>query len=465
MDDERLHEECGIFGVWNNKDAARLTYLGLYALQHRGQESTGIVVTGPDQKLSIYKGMGLVNQVFRREEILDRLVGRHAIGHNRYSTTGSSSLINAQPILINCKIGQIAGAHNGNLTNAPALKEEMETEGSIFVSTTDTEVIMHLVARSKHETVDAMILDALSRVKGAYSIVFITKNGLYAARDPRGIRPLLLGKLNGSFFVSSETCAFDLVGAETVREIAPGEMVRIDDEGIHSFTIPTFESVNRLAHCVFEFIYFSRPDSFVFGENVDKVRRKLGRQLAREHPVKNADLVMGVPDSATTAALGYAEESGVKYDIGLIRNHYVGRTFIQPAQAGRDFGVLVKFNPVKGVLKNKIVVIVDDSVVRGTTMRKIIRLIKTAEPKEIHLRISSPPIICPCFYGIDMPTKEELIAAAKPVEDIRTYLEVDSVGYLSRDGLLSVVPSPRENFCSACFDGDYPTPLHAGSKR
>jgi amidophosphoribosyltransferase len=465
MLNERLHEECGVFGVWNNKDAARLTYLGLYALQHRGQESTGIVVSGDDRKLSIYKGMGLVNQVFRREEILDRLAGRHAIGHNRYSTTGSSSLINAQPILINCKIGQIAGAHNGNLTNAPALREEMEAEGSIFVSTTDTEVIMHLIARSKHDSVDAMILDALSRVKGAYSILFATSSAIYAARDPRGVRPLLLGEINGSHFVSSETCAFDLVGAETIREVAPGEMIRIDDNGVTSFTIPTFEPVNRLAHCVFEFIYFSRPDSFVFGENVDKVRRKLGRQLAREHPVDDADIVMGVPDSATTAALGYAEESGVKYDIGLIRNHYVGRTFIQPAQAGRDFGVLVKFNPVRGVLKNKTVVIVDDSVVRGTTMRKIIRLIKTAEPKAIHLRISSPPIICPCFYGIDMPTKQELIASSSTVDDIGKYLEVDSIGYLSIDGLSSVVPPPHQNFCRACFDGNYPTALHAGSKR
>ncbi|MFP4416335.1 MAG: amidophosphoribosyltransferase [Fibrobacterota bacterium] len=456
--DEHMHESCGVFGVYNNKEAAQLTYLGLYALQHRGQESTGIVASN-GQKLTVFKGMGLVNQVFKREETFSRLEGPHAIGHNRYSTTGSSSLVNAQPILVDCKVGQIAGSHNGNLTNAGALREEMEADGSIFMSTTDTEVVMHLIARSRHEGLDAMILDALSRVKGAYSILFQTKDALFGARDPRGVRPLLLGKADQSYFLSSESCAFDLVGAETVREIKPGEMVRIDHNGVTSFVIPTFESVTRSAQCIFEFIYFSRPDSFVFGHNVDKIRRKLGRQLAREHPAPYADIVMGVPDSATTAALGYSEESGIRFDIGLIRNHYVGRTFIQPGQSGRDFKVKVKFNPVKGVLKGKSVVIVDDSIVRGTTMKKIIRLIKTAEPKEIHLRISSPPIICPCFYGIDMPTRQELIAAGGSIEDIRFYLEVDSLGYLSNEGMLSVVPDAKNSFCSACFDGNYPLHL------
>jgi amidophosphoribosyltransferase len=455
MASESIREQCGIFGVFNNPTAARMTYLGLFALQHRGQESSGIVVSN-EHKLSIHKGMGLVNQVFGREEVLARLPGQHAIGHNRYSTTGSSTLDNAQPILINCRIGQIAGAHNGNLTNAMQLHDAMEQNGSIFVTTTDTEVVMHLVAQSRHESREAMILSALSRVKGAYSMLFLVEDALYGVRDPLGIRPLLLGKGGDSWYLSSESCAFDLVGAEMVREIKPGEMVRIDRNGLKSFSVPIFEPVENFAHCVFEFIYFSRPDSYVFGSNVDKVRRRLGRQLAREAPVEGADLVMGVPDSATTAALGFSEESGIRFDIGLIRNHYVGRTFIQPAQAGRDFGVRVKFNPVKGVLKGKTVVIVDDSIVRGTTMKKIIRLIRTAEPKEVHLRISSPPIICPCFYGIDMPTEKELIAPGKTMEEIRAYLEVDSLHYLTIDGMLSVMPEPNANFCAACFTTHYP---------
>lgn len=452
-----MHEECGVFGVWGNEEAARLTYLGLYALQHRGQESTGIVA-GDGRKLTIHRGMGLVNQVFLQDDIFSHLKGQTAIGHNRYSTTGSSTLANAQPILINCKIGQIAGAHNGNLTNANQLRKEMENDGSIFVSSTDTEVIMHLIARSKHDSIEAMILDALSRVKGAFSILFLTKDAMYAARDAHGVRPLILGKHDGTYYVSSETCAFDLVGAEMIREIEPGEMVRIDSDGYSSYQIPTFENHNKLAHCVFEFIYFSRPDSYVFGENVDKIRRRLGRRLAEEHPTPKADLVMGVPDSATTAALGYSEASGIPYDIGLIRNHYVGRTFIQPAQQTRDFGVAIKFNTVKGVLKGKSIVVVDDSIVRGTTMRKIIKLLRSAGPKEVHLRISSPPIICPCFYGIDMPTKQELIAYEKTIEDIRAYMDVDSIGYLSIDGMLSVVPD-SDNFCAACFSGKYPMPI------
>lgn len=452
-----MHEECGIFGVFNHPQPSHLTYLGLYALQHRGQESCGIAVVD-DNQVTVHKGMGLVGQVFADPSVFDNLNGTSSIGHNRYSTTGSSSIENAQPILINCRAGQIAGAHNGNLTNADSLRKWMVDDGSIFMSSTDTEVIMHLIARSKRESVDSMILDALSGVKGAYSILFLTKEALYGARDPRGIRPLILGKLNDSWFLSSETCALDLVGAEMLREVQPGEMVRIDASGVTSFKIPVFESTIRPAHCVFEFIYFSRPDSFVFGKNVDRVRRKLGRKLAQEHPVPGADLVIGVPDSATTAALGFSEESGVRFDIGLIRNHYVGRTFIHPAQTGRDFGVRIKFNTVKGVLKGKKVVIVDDSIVRGTTMKKIIRLIKTAEPAEIHLRISSPPIICGCFYGIDMPTKNELAASVHSIEEIRKYLEVNSLGYLSIDGMLSIMPDPQ-NFCTACFTGDYPVAI------
>jgi amidophosphoribosyltransferase len=303
---------------------------------------------------------------------------------------------------------------------------------------------------------DSMILDALSRVKGAYSILFLTKDAMYGARDPHGFRPLIIGEAGGTMFLSSETCSFDLVGANMIREVQPGEMVRIDKNGIESFTIPVFEHISRPSYCIFEYIYFSRPDSYVFGDNVDKIRRRLGRQLAKEHPAPGADFVMGVPDSATTAALGFAQASNTRFDIGLIRNHYVGRTFIQPAQSGRDLGVKIKFNPVKGVLKGKKVVVVDDSIVRGTTMRKIVRLIRTAEPAEIHLRISSPPIVSPCFYGIDMPTKKELIASEKQVDEIKRYLEVDSLGYLSIEGMLSVVSEPKIDFCAACFNGDYP---------
>ncbi|MGB7568194.1 MAG: amidophosphoribosyltransferase [Chitinivibrionales bacterium] len=455
MKSDELHESCGVFGVYNSVEAAELTYLGLYALQHRGQESSGIA-SADGAVIHLHRAMGLVSHVFRHAEVLDGLKGTISIGHNRYSTTGSSDITNAQPILIKCRAGQIAGAHNGNLTNTDTLRDEMENDGSIFMSTTDTEVVMHLIARSKREGMDSMILDALSSVRGAYSILFLTKEALYGARDPNGFRPLILGKTGDTYFLSSETCAFDLVGATMVREIEPGEMVRIDKNGITSFTIPVYEQNVKRSFCIFEYIYFSRPDSFVFGKNVDRVRRKLGRQLAKEHPAPTADVVIGVPDSATTAALGFSEESNIRFDIGLIRNHYVGRTFIHPAQSGRDFRVRIKFNPVKGVLKGKKIVVVDDSIVRGTTMKKIVRLIKTAEPAEIHLRVSSPPIISPCFYGIDMPTKKELIASEQSVEKIRDYLEVDTLGYLSIDGMLSVMPEGRENFCAACFNGKYP---------
>ncbi|MGA2506741.1 MAG: amidophosphoribosyltransferase [Chitinispirillaceae bacterium] len=452
---DSMNEQCAVFGIFNHPNAAEITYLGLYALQHRGQESSGIAVSDT-RVLTIHKAMGLVNQVFRHEETLAKLAGPHAVGHNRYSTTGSSTLVNAQPILIDFKAGQLAGAHNGNLTNALSLRRQMEKDGSIFMSTTDTEVIMHLVARSRRSTIEKMILESLSQVHGAYSMLFLTPGALYGVRDPRGVRPLILGKLGESWLLSSETCAFDLVGAQIVREIEPGEMVKIDEKGITSYSVPLFERIKNHAHCIFEYIYFSRPDSFVFGHNVDKIRRKFGHQLAIEHPCKDADVVIGIPDSATTAALGYSEESGIRFDIGLIRNHYVGRTFINPVQSGRDLNVLIKFNPVKGVIKGKNIVLVDDSIVRGTTMKKLVNLIKTAEPASIHLRISSPPIICPCFYGIDMPTKEELIASAKNVEEIRKYLGVDSLGYLSIDTMLSVLkPEERPNFCTACFSGSY----------
>ena len=450
-----MHESCGIFGVFNHPSAAELTYLGLYALQHRGQESSGIAV-GDGTTIKMHKEMGLVRYVFRKEETLQKLAGAHAIGHNRYSTTGSSTIVNSQPILIDFKAGKVAGAHNGNLTNAARLRKQMEDDGSIFSSTTDTEVIMHLLARSRRNNLAQMILDSLSQVQGAYSMLFLSPAEMYGARDPRGVRPLVLGKLGDTWFLSSETCAIDLVGAEVVREIEPGEMVKIDGKGISSFRIPLFEQVKNRAQCIFEYIYFSRPDSFAYGNNVDKIRRRFGRQLAEEHPCPGADVVIGIPDSATTAALGFSEASGIRYDIGLIRNHYVGRTFIHPVQSGRDMRVRIKFNPVKGVIKGKKIVLVDDSIVRGTTMKKLVNLIKTAEPAEIHLRISSPPITCPCFYGIDMPTKEELIASSKPVEEIRRFLDVDSLGYLSIEGLLSALkPEERPNFCTACFNGSY----------
>jgi amidophosphoribosyltransferase len=455
MSSEIIHEACGIFGAFNAPDASMLTYLGLYALQHRGQESSGIV-SSDGNEVYVHRAMGLVSHVFRHHETISGLKGTVAIGHNRYSTTGVSDISNAQPVLIKCKTGKIAAAHNGNLTNTETLREEMENDGSIFTSTTDTEVIMHLIARSKRATLDTMILDALSSVKGSYSIIFLTKDALYGARDPHGFRPLMLGKAGDSYFLSSETCAFDLVGAIMEREIRPGEMVRIDKNGVTSLPIPVFDNNANYSFCVFEYIYFSRPDSMVFGKNVDKVRRKLGRRLAEEHPAPGADIVMGVPDSATTAALGFSEASGIKFDIGLIRNHYVGRTFIRPAQTARDLGVRIKFNPVKGVLKDKKIVVVDDSIVRGTTMKKIVQLLKTAEPAEIHLRISSPPIMCPCFYGIDMPTKAELIGSGKSVAEIRKFLEVDSLGYLSIEGLRSAVPEHHDHFCAACFTGEYP---------
>jgi amidophosphoribosyltransferase len=443
-------EQCAVFGVCGAKDAAQVTYLGLYSLQHRGQESSGIV-TSNGRRIFEHRDLGLVAKVYN-PEILARLEGSLAIGHNRYSTTGLSSTVNIQPLLVDCKIGKIAVAHNGNLVNAIELRGRMEEDGSIFRSTTDSEVILHLIARSHRATVEEMIVEALNEVKGAFSLVFLTKDAVIAARDPRGFRPLCLGRLDDAYLVASESCAFDLLGAMYVREVAPGELCILRSGG------PVFtrfaEPEKRLMKCIFEFIYFSRPDSKVFGENVDKVRRNLGRRLALESGVE-ADVVIAVPDSSNTIALGYAEVSKVPFELGLIRNHYVGRTFIQPRQSMRDWDVRIKFNPVRGVLKGKRVVVVDDSIVRGSTMRKLVSMLRQSGADKIHLRIGSPPITHSCYYGIDTPTRGELIASTHSVEEIGEYLGVDSLHYLSLEGLLSCVEDP-DNFCVACFSGRYP---------
>ncbi len=449
---DKFHEECGVFGIFGHPDAANLTYLGLYSLQHRGQESAGIV-SSDGKRLYGEKAMGLVADIFTEDRI-KRLPGHMAIGHNRYSTTGDSVAINIQPILVNFALGGLALAHNGNLVNAGILKDELEAYGSIFQSTMDSEVIIHLIAQSRMATLHDRIIDALSHVQGAYSLLIITEDELIAVRDPNGFRPFSLAELDGCYAVASETCAFDLIEATYIRDIAPGEMVVINSTGIHSsFPFKPAEP----SHCIFEFIYFARPDSMVFGQNVYTIRKNFGRQLARETGIE-ADVVIPVPDSGVPAALGYAEEAGIPFDTGLIRNHYVGRTFIEPRQTIRHFGVKIKLNPVKDALKGKRVVVVDDSIVRGTTSKKIIKMIRNAGASEIHMRISSPPTTYPCFYGIDTPTRQELIASSHSIEEIRKYITADTIGYISMDGIQKVVPL-RMNYCSACFDGAYPVPF------
>jgi amidophosphoribosyltransferase len=449
---DKLHEECGVFGIYGHPDAANLTYLGLYALQHRGQESAGIVSTD-GKRLYSEKAMGLVADIFNEDRI-KKLPGHAAIGHNRYSTTGESIAINIQPILVNFALGSLAIAHNGNLVNSGILKDELEAYGSIFQSTMDSEVIIHLIAQSRMATLHERIVDALSLVQGSYSLLLITQDEMIAVRDPHGFRPFSLGELNGAYVVASETCAFDLIEASYVRDIEPGEMVVINSNGIDSsFPFKPAEP----SHCIFEFIYFARPDSMVFGQNVYSIRKEFGRQLARETSVP-ADVVIPVPDSGVPAAIGYAEETGIPIDTGLIRNHYVGRTFIEPRQSIRHFGVKIKLNPVRDVLKGKRVVVVDDSIVRGTTSKKIVKMIRSAGATEVHMRISSPPTAYPCFYGIDTPTRQELIASSHSVEEIRKHLTADSLGYISLEGLQKVVPH-RMNFCAACFDGHYPVPF------
>ncbi|MFY9583883.1 MAG: amidophosphoribosyltransferase [Candidatus Acidiferrales bacterium] len=453
LEDDHFHDHCGVCGVLGHAEAAKLTYLGLYALQHRGQESAGIVSTdGAD--LHLHKGMGLVEEIFKPEVLL-KLAGDAAIGHTRYSTAGDTSVSNAQPIVIDCNKGKLALGHNGNLTNAGEWRRKLEHRGSIFQTTSDTEVIVHLIARSGARHLSGAIADALNQVEGAYSLLLLTRDELFAIRDPRGFRPLSLGRLAGAWLVASETCAFDLLGAEYVREIEPGEMLRISRSGLESIQ---FAPPKPHQYCIFEQVYFARPDSLVFGRPVNQSRERLGRQLAQEHPA-TADVVVPVPDSGVPAAIGYALESGIPFRMGLIRNHYIGRTFIEPEQAIRDFGVKMKLNPVRGLLEGKRVVLVDDSIVRGTTSRKILRMVREAGATEVHVRISCPPTVSPCYYGIDTPTREELIAAVKPVEEIRQFIGADSLGYLSLDSLRRAVGDAEGKFCTSCYTGVYPTEL------
>lgn len=446
-----LRDKCGVFGIYNHKDAARLTYLGLYALQHRGEESAGIV-TSDGESFYPHKAMGLVGDVFN-EDILSKLKGHMAIGHVRYSTTGSSLLKNAQPLLVEYSRGTIAIAHNGNLVNAKILRDELEAYGSIFQTTVDSEIIIHLIANPSCGKLEDALVNSLKRIKGAYSLVLMTDRELVGLRDPSGFRPLCLGTIGDSYVLASETCALDLIDAKFVREIEPGEIVFISDKGLCSIK-PFQEEKNKLAFCIFEHVYFARPDSYIFNDSVHLVRQNLGINLAREHPLQ-VDLVMPVPDSGNSAALGFSHQSGIPLEAGLIRNHYIGRTFIQPQQATRDFNVRIKFNPVKDVLKNKKVVVVDDSIVRGTTCKTRIKNLRAAGAKEIHMRISCPPIRYPCFYGIDFPTRKELIASDHSVEEIRKFLNADNLGYLSVEGLLNSVSGKKENYCTACFTGEY----------
>lgn len=447
----RPEEECGIFGIFNHPEAANLTYLGLYALQHRGQESCGIV-SSDGAYLHAHKSMGLVADVFGKQDIFKSLPGSAAIGHVRYSTTGSSVLKNVQPIMVDYSRGSIAVAHNGNIVNAQLIKDELEAWGSIFQTTMDTEIIVHLLAISKASSLMDRITEALERVEGAYCLLFLNETQMVAVRDPNGFRPLCLGKRGDAYVVASESCALDLIEAQFIREIEPGEVVTIDKDGIQSFF--PFKKV-KPTPCIFEFIYFARPDSYIFGKNVYMVRKELGRQLAREYPIE-ADIVIPVPDSGVPAALGYAQESGIRFEFGLMRNHYVGRTFIEPQQSIRHFGVKIKLNPVRDIIEGKRVIVVDDSIVRGTTSRKIIKMIRSAGAKEVHALISAPPTDYPCYYGIDTPTRKELISSSHTIEEIRKYITADSLGYISQQGMLEAVGTGNTDYCRACFSGDYP---------
>jgi amidophosphoribosyltransferase len=455
---DKFHDECGVFAVFGHPEAAKMAYLGLHALQHRGQESAGICTSDGDD-IHCHKSMGHVADIFTTET-LAKLPGKLAIGHTRYSTAGDTVLLNAQPFSVSCNKGRVAVAHNGNITNALEVRAELERRGSIFQANSDTEVILHLVAHSSERTLAGALRDALLQIEGAFSLVFLAEDRIIVARDPHGFRPLAMGQmeLNGHacYVFASETCAFDLIGAAYIRDVDPGEMIIVGPDGV---TRERYSPERPLAHCAFEHVYFSRPDSIVFGRPVQESREMLGRLLARECPA-DADLVVPVPDSGVAAALGYSAESGLPFRHALIRNHYVGRTFIEPSQAIRDFGVKLKLNPVRHLLEDKSVVLVDDSLVRGTTSRKIVRMVRQAGAREVHVRISCPPTISPCFYGVDTPTKRELIASNNSVDDIRKFVEADSLGYLSLASLRNAVgDTEKHEYCYACYTGNYPTEI------
>lgn len=455
---DKFHDECGVFAIYGHPEASKLTYLGLYALQHRGQESAGIAASDGTE-LRCTKSMGHVADIFT-PPVLKELPGELAIGHTRYSTAGDTVLLNAQPFSVACNKGRVAVAHNGNITNAAELRKDLEAEGSIFQASSDTEVILHLLARSRERTLAGALRDAMLQIEGAFSLVFLAEDRIIVARDPHGFRPLAMGQLQVSgnkiaHVFASETCAFDLIGAVYIGDVAPGEMVIVGPEGV---TREQYTPPSEKAQCVFEHVYFSRPDSIVFGRPVQQSREALGRLLAREAPAA-ADLVVPVPDSGVAAAIGYSAESGLPFRQALIRNHYVGRTFIEPSQAIRDFGVKLKLNPVRHLLEGKSVILVDDSIVRGTTSRKIVRMVREAGAREVHLRVSCPPTISPCFYGVDTPVKSELIAANHTVEEIRKFVEADTLAYLSMQSLREAVGDDKHEFCYACYSGNYPTEL------
>jgi amidophosphoribosyltransferase len=447
---DKFRDECGVFGIFGHPEAANLTYLGLYALQHRGQESAGIAASD-GVHIRHSKAMGYVNEAFNADT-LSALPGYLAAGHVRYSTAGESKVANAQPIVVDSMHGQFAICHNGNLVNAGELKDQLVGQGAIFQTNSDTEVVVHLFARSREDGAEAAIIDAISQVRGAFSFVMMTKDKVIGARDPHGFRPLAIGRLADAWVICSETCALDLIGASYVRDVEPGEVVVASKNGLKS--IKPYAPAPS-SQCVFEHVYFARPDSYVFGESVNEVRTDLGRRLAREAPIE-ADVIVPIPDSGVCAAVGYADASGIPMRMGLIRNHYVGRTFIQPQQSIRHFGVKVKLNPVRSIIEGKRVVLVDDSIVRGTTSRKIVRMVRSSGAREVHMRISCPPTISPCFYGVDTPRRSELIAATHTLDEIRKYLDADSVAYLSLDGLMGAVTGGRSKYCTSCYTGVYP---------
>lgn len=456
MGGENIKHHCGIFGIYNHPHAARITQLGLFALQHRGEEAAGIC-TSDSSDLYLVKKMGHVGEAFD-EASFAQLPGKNAIGHVRYSTTGSSTLLNAQPCKVDYSRGQIAIAHNGNLVNAQLLRAELEAYGSIFGSTIDSEVFVHMIAKPSYRSHEEGVIGAAKRAKGAFSLVLLTEDHLFGVRDPHGFRPLCLGKLGQSYVLASETCAFDLIEAEFVREIEPGEVVVIDSKGIRSHFPFKDEKIPK-AQCIFEHVYFARPDSNIFHDSVGLVREKLGRQLAKEHPV-DADIVIPVPDSGSFAALGFSRESGIPFAHGFIRNHYIGRTFLSPSEAGRQLKVKIKLNPVREVVAGKRVIVVDDSIVRGNTAKNRVKLLRSAGAKEVHMRISCPPHISPCFYGIDFPSKKELLASNKTLDEIAKFLNVDTLGYLSLEGMLGSTTQDPKDFCAACFNGKYPTRIY-----